>query len=936
MSRLLLTALVFIAVASAGLPVLAEEAPAPRWELGRLNGDTFLLVRDGRPVAKAYLSTWGPGYKWLGGKVEASTKAGASLGVKRFDSKDGGATVDVAWRIARERDAVAFEWDATVAADRDVQASAWVIEPAGQTNVRLVAQAGRAVDLGATIGRGKEAGVTRLEIVYPNKETVTFSFTDGVTVWYDGQLRVLLSDKAKLEPGRHYRVAGTLSTPAPATFYAEPGALPTEDLGDWFAWKPANDVGDSVIGMRHWMTTPAAPLAVAGNAFTASGKLMKLWGIQNEYRDCAPEAEEARHRAAWYAKYGCNVVRLFCLAGRSWRGLGTPKGPLGYDPPAMARMDYYVDQLRKQDLYYAVTTIWHLEITEAERDRVLAFDELKKGGAFRTLNGAIWWDKGAQDMQIEMITGWLKRKNPHTGAVYAADPHLAYVDLHNEDNIFWFTNGAFLGAAPTYRKHAAKRFSAWLRVKYGDHAGLVKAWGAAALNIIPECIKDENLDAGTVTPAGNPWYWDNWRKGHPARPRLLDTARFLFEVQQDFHKRAEAAVRATGYRGPFMGSNWQAGQDLPHLLNLYSDASLGPVDRHNYTGGVGSWAIGEGQRIHNASGLDTPGQGLISIGLNQLEQRPFVLSEWCHIPPADWAAAEGVLVAAYGMGLQGWDAGIQHAANTSGFTENLFFRGPKVHNVLSPMYMGIYPALARMVLRGDVAEGPIVARRPATLDQVLTDAVPFREASGGGHDVKEYGSDFAPPASLAVGRAVIDFPDEPAEPLAPKMESYRKGDTLLAATGQLRWTAPGARQTGWIAVDTPGTQGLAGWAPPREHAFADVRITPAGKHAVVLVTALSPTGKLSTDGALLVLAASRARNTGMSIWADHVAARGKGPVLCEPVKATITVPGRRIERVNVLDQDGRRTGRTLPVADGSFRIDTGRDKTLYYEIVCGG
>ena len=42
----------------------------------------------------------------------------------------------------------------------------------------------------------------------------------------DGQLRVLLSDKAKLEPGRHYRVAGTLTTPAPAVLYTEPSALP--------------------------------------------------------------------------------------------------------------------------------------------------------------------------------------------------------------------------------------------------------------------------------------------------------------------------------------------------------------------------------------------------------------------------------------------------------------------------------------------------------------------------------------------------------------------------------------------------------------------------------------------------------------------------------------------------------------------------------------
>lgn len=927
---------------------LRAQEDAPRLELGALKGDTFLLVRDGQSLANLYVEAWGPGYKWLGSTTDAATEDGASVGTKKFDSRDGGPTVDVAWRLAPTAEGVSFAWTGTVQADRDVQAAAWIVEPRGFSDIRLYRGDEVVTTMGGTIGRGKETGITRLEIQYPQRQAMgefvlvtggpalQMDFDSGITVWYDGNLRLLLSDKATLTPGRTYAVAGTMSVDGGIRFYPGPDDVPTEDLGNWFAWQPTNDVGESVIGMRDWMQARTEPVTVSGDGLAAAGEPVKLWGLQNEYTATAPEAEEARHRAAWYAKYGCNVVRLFCVGGRGWRGLGTADGPLGYDPAAMERLDYYVDQLRRQDLYYAVTTIWHLEITEAERDKVLAFDELKKDRNFRTLNGAIWWDRGAQDLHIGMITKWLNRTNPHTGMTYAADPNLAYVDLHNEDDIFWYTNGAFLGTAPTYRKHAAAMFSEWLREKYGDHDGLVRAWGKEALNALPECIEDENLDAGTVTPAGNPWYWDNWRKGHPARARLVDTAAFLFGVQQDFYKRTEAAVRATGYKGLFMGSNWQAGQDLPHLLNLYSDASLGPVDRHNYTGGVGSWAVNEGRHINNASGLDSPGQGLLSIGMNQVAGRPFVLSEWCYIPPADWAAAEATLVAAYGMGLQGWDAGIQHAANTSGFTDNLFYPGPKVHNVLSPMYIGIYPALARMVLRGDVQEGPIVAKRPTTLEQMLEDAVPFREVSAGGHDVKEYSSQYAPPEAMGVGRVVVAFPEEPEAPLAADvaMAEHKSGDTITSSTKQLRWTATGTTETGWVSIDTPGTQGIAGWAPKREHKLGDVSVTPANDHSVVLVTALSPEGTLSTDTGLLVLAASRARNSGMRIWADHVVDRGKGPVVCEPVRAVITVPGRRIERVNVLDQDGRRTGRTLPVADGSFAVDTGRDKTLYYEIVC--
>ena len=42
---------------------------------------------------------------------------------------------------------------------------------------------------------------------------------------------------------------------------------------------------------------------------------------------------------------------------------------------------------------------------------------------------------------------------------------------------------------------------------------------------------------------------------------------------------------------------------------------------------------------------------------------------------------------------------------------------------------------------------------------------------------------------------------------------------------------------------------------------------------------------------------------------------------------------RPIASVNILDHDGRRTGRTLPVTDGRFTLDGAKDKAIYYEVV---
>jgi len=47
----------------------------------------------------------------------------------------------------------------------------------------------------------------------------------------------------------------------------------------------------------------------------------------------------------------------------------------------------------------------------------------------------------------------------------------------------------------------------------------------------------------------------------------------------------------------------------------------------------------------------------------------------------------------------------------------------------------------------------------------------------------------------------------------------------------------------------------------------------------------------------------------------------------------MTIAGRPVAAVNILDHDGRRTGRTLPVKDGCFTLDGAKDKAIYYEVV---
>jgi hypothetical protein len=80
---------------------------------------------------------------------------------------------------------------------------------------------------------------------------------------------------------------------------------------------------------------------------------------------------------------------------------------------------------------------------------------------------------------------------------------------------------------------------------------------------------------------------------------------------------------------------------------------------------------------------------------------------------------------------------------------------------------------------------------------------------------------------------------------------------------------------------------------------------------------------------------ARSSNSGCQVFSvdQHILNNGKSPVLIEPVKASFHFTKRAVAVVNILDQDGVRTGKTIPVQDGAFTIDGAQDHAFYYEVV---
>ena len=136
-----------------------------------------------------------------------------------------------------------------------------------------------------------------------------------------------------------------------------------------------------------------------------------------------------------------------------------------------------------------------------------------------------------------------------------------------------------------------------------------------------------------------------------------------------------------------------------------------------------------------------------------MADRPFGLSEWTHVYPSLYSAEGPALVAAYGLGLQGWDASFefQSQINSHIFNDRVGWPPWGVWEADVPTQLGQYPVLARMIYRGDVRESEIISTRRVGRDELANGRFNFSDKVQQQGDIKTFGGS-VPPQALAAGR----------------------------------------------------------------------------------------------------------------------------------------------------------------------------------------
>ena len=929
------------AASVAGPAAAAPSAPQPGSQpLTVFTDAAELVVQDagGQPVLRIGPDVWGPDWGFSG----LSDRHG---GFKA--ASGGGATGSFTRGLSKTDTTFTFRWDVTPEGPQALRGEAR-FEPAEETDLTLVvlsltpgsglqgadrlewtaAGGTQSSDLPARRGPLAE-GVSELTLTDEDGGVYRFGFEEPVRLTAEKDtLRVVIAEDHA--PAGGASATFTLELPEEATFHLSAEQVPEpEGWSEWFAWDAGGDPAEpSVIGMADWLEKPAGRrgrVQMDGDRIVYGGEPMKVWGLNRTFAAVAPPRDQATRIADFYAKHGVNAVRLHKYAnGEKWAGILQPDSSVAFDPQRLEDLDFFVAELKERGIYTKLSSNFGTTPLGKKELAGMPFApgdyKEKPEGFFTAPQGALWFSPELQEVQARQLTGLLTHTNPHTGLRYADDPAVMVVELLNENTTFFNLSNALKDVEVT-RERAGAAFAAYLRGRYADEAALEAAWGPRGAgrggldHFAKEGFEGESLD-GAVYPFGNTWFQDP-RNQPVANPRMLDTLNFLAEVQSGVYERLAGAVRVTGYDGMLVAGNWQAGRAVGHFLNLQTDAEIGVVDRHNYFDGPTSM-------------LATPGGGTLSSGMQQVAGRPFMLSEWIHVVPNEFGVEGPVLIGAYGMGLNGWDFSyIFQNRDTGRYSEQI----DEVWDVTVPNVLGVFPAVARMIHRGDVAQSPETYTLHVDPEELAEGTLNFEDEVTQAYDVKSFTTDLVPHEALAVGRVAVEFSEGAAPTEAVDVEEHADGGVLRSLTGQLAWRPGEHGRDGHATIDTPGTQGVVGFTRGEEVELGGVSIQTPTPYAAVLVTALGPGEDLATGGSALITTIARVRNEGQRMVAGTRVSEGEAPLRVEPVRATLAFTNGRQPRVYVLDHNGQRTGQEVPVRGGVVELDGAKHRTIYYEAV---
>lgn len=606
-------------------------------------------------------------------------------------------------------------------------------------------------------------------------------------------------------------------------------------------------------------------VGVKGEEFTLpSGQPIRFWGTNVGPAEVFAEKGEIDVTLDRLARYGTTMVRLHHL-DRGWH----PQNIFARNvPDTQAFNPEYLDRMG----YF---------IAGAAKRGMTVYLDLLVTRKFRVEDGVQDWQKlevGAKiachfnprliELQKDYAKKLLEYVNPYTGKALKDDAAIAMLEIVNESTMFWKTG--YLKLPESYHTELRELFTRWCE------------------------------EQGKTQPKGN-WV-------QLLEQRNATAYAFLEDIQDKYYAEMSEFLRQeVGYAGLIGGSNhWEN-----HARDLRSNAKLDFIDRHSYWDTPqGGWS--DRDVFHNRSmtrQLANEVNHLTFLAKQRVAGLPFIVTEWQNCWPNDWITEGPMLMALYG-GLQNWNGLLQFQLleprdefGRWGYQPNTL-RGSFAFADKPHVYIP-YAVASLVFLRGDIAAGkPMVFPAPQ-----------------GAMEQTGLGAGIANPLILKNKvSGEVDVADG-NEQKAPNF-LLRKQEVIQSSTGELVW-----HQRGAVEVRAARTQGLLGFIGEDVITLPNVEMQVKTPFAQVMLVALEK-APLKQAKRILVLATARAENTNAKYRPGRkgLVDPGVGPVLLEPVKASVTL--KRAEETAALSPVPSESAAT-PEADSAAPMGSKQDGFLF-------
>ena len=236
---------------------------------------------------------------------------------------------------------------------------------------------------------------------------------------------------------------------------------------------PWDDAGRSVAGVSAWNETPAGasgPITARASHLYAGAERIRLLGVNVTFSACFPAHADAVKIAARLAKFGINAVRFHHMDTEP-----APNGLLtgdmrSLDPDQLDRLDYFIAQLKKRGIYADLNL--HVGRTYPGMPRWKEMPLYFKGVDI--------FHPPMIRMQRDYAHDLLTHVNRYTGASYAEEPSVAFVEINNEDGLIheWW-NGRLDAMPGIYADELTRQWRLWLTRRYPTTEAFRLAWGMA-------------------------------------------------------------------------------------------------------------------------------------------------------------------------------------------------------------------------------------------------------------------------------------------------------------------------------------------------------------------------------------------------------------------------------------------------------------------------